>query len=64
VEGFENNVVNDLLCNSSNNNISKNQKKVKEYYSKLSKKEQEKLITKFETEKIKSEILQIQYKKS
>jgi len=52
VEESKDNVRNDLLHNASSNDVSKNQKKVKEYFAKLSKVEQDKLIKKFEAEKI------------
>lgn len=52
-----------LLHNTNNNSVSKNQKKAKKYFEGLSLEEQKKLIKKFEDEKITSDILITLYKK-
>lgn len=53
----------DILHNANNNNVPQVQKKAQKYFFKLSKREQETLIKKFEDEKITSDILKTLYKK-
>ena len=59
----ENNTRDILLHDEHDTSISQYQKKAKEYFESLSKKEQKILIKKFENEKITSDILKTLYKK-
>ncbi len=52
-----------LLHTSHSNNLPKTEKKAQKYFSSLSKEEQQKVIKKFENEKITSDILKTLYKK-
>jgi DNA-directed RNA polymerase specialized sigma subunit len=59
----ENNTGDILSHDEHDTSISQNQKKAKEYFESLPKKEQKILINKFEDEKITSDILKTLYKK-
>ena len=52
-----------LLHNADNNNVSKVQKKAQKYFNSLWQEEQQRLVKKFEDEKITSDILKTLYKK-
>ena len=59
----KNTTVNVLPCNSNSSSLRKNQKKAYEYFQGLDKVKQDELISQFEDEKIKTDMMKSLYKK-